>query len=331
VKLTELVKAGKGWKLAHFSIAPLPDDTIVNREIVNQVALVDAIRKVFEGSKTKNKNVCLSLSGTSLIIKRLQLDVKNARELQDQIFWEAEQYIPFEISEVIMDYQVLSRSKDGRTDAILVAVKKSVLDSYISTVEQAGLKAKIVDVDFFAMQNAYELNYPARPTEAAAVVDLGAQAMKIAIVHNGVPVFTKDTAMGGRALTAEIQKHLNLSFADAEALKTSSTQGNLPQEVSDLMHVASENFGLEIKRAVDIYNAQAAGAPVTHVILGGGSAKIPGLSAVVEEATGLPCQVVNPFNAVSYDAGAWSAEYVQAIAPFAMVPVGLAMRAGAGA
>jgi len=329
VKLVELKKSGKSWKLLHFGIVQLPEDAVVNREIINAIAVSESIKTLVSQISLKNKNVCTSLSGTSVIIKRMMFEVPNVKELQEQVFWEAEQYLPFDVSEVVMDYQVLSRSKDSKTDVILVAVKKTVLDNYMSCIDEAGLKAKVVDVDFFALQNLFEANYPSSESEAVAIVDIGASSIKVVVVHAGIPVFTKDSAMGGRNLTAEIQKHLNLSFVDAETLKVGGGGETIPQEVNELMGVMSENFGTEIKRALDFYNASSAGAPVSNILLGGGSSKIPGLSKVVEDVTGVPTQLVNPFNSISYDPAVFTQEYLENIAPIAAVPIGLALRAGA--
>jgi type IV pilus assembly protein PilM len=141
-------------------------------------------------------------------------------------------------------------------------------------------------------------------------------------------VFTKDSSIGGRNLASEIQKYLNLTYSDAETLKISGHTNGMPQEVSELMHVMAENLSSEIKRALDFYNASSTGAPISYVLLAGGSAKIPNLSRIVEEALGLPCQIINPFNAVSYDPAIFTPEYVSAIAPIASVPIGLAIRAG---
>ncbi|MGZ3708092.1 MAG: type IV pilus assembly protein PilM [Bdellovibrionota bacterium] len=328
IKLVELKKSGKLWKLLHFGIVQLPDDVVVNREIVNPIAVVESIKTLVNQIKLRNKNVCTSITGTSVIIKRMMLEVPNVKELQDQVFWEAEQYIPFDPSEVVMDYQMLSRSKDTKTDVLLVAVKRPILDAYMNCIQDAGLRAKIVDVDFFALQNLYETNYPINPSEAVAIVDIGAAATKIVVVHNGIPVFTKDASIGGRNLTTEIQKHLNLSYVDAETLKVGGSGSGIPQEVSDLMHVMAENLAGEIKRALDFYGASSSGAPVSYVLLAGGSAKIPELSRVVEDAIGLPVQVLNPFNAISYDPAVFTQEYITAIAPVASVPIGLAIRAG---
>ena len=327
IKVVELKRSGKSWKLLHFGIVQLADDLILNREIVNQIAVVESIRTLTSQIKLKNKNVCTALSGTSLIIKRMTVEVPNPREIQEQVFWEAEQYLPFDVSEVVMDFHLVSLTKDNKADVVLVAVKRSVLESYMAAVSDSGLRPKVVDSDFFALQNLFEMTYPSQPSEAVAVVDIGASATKIIVVQDGAPVFTKDSSLGGRNLTAEIQKNLNLSYADAETLKMGG-QGPVPQEVSDLMQIMSENFATEIKRSLDFYNASSAGAPVSYVLLAGGSAKIPNLPRTVEEVVGLPTQVMNPFNSISYDPAVFTQEYLTNIAPIAAVPIGLALRAG---
>jgi type IV pilus assembly protein PilM len=328
IKLVELKKAGQAWKLLHFGIVQLPEDVIVNREIVNPIAVSESIKTLTSQIKLKTKNVCTAVSGTSLIIKRMTLEVPNIRELQDQVFWEAEQYIPFDVSEVVMDYHMLSRAKDNKTDVLLVAVKRSMIDQYMSAIQDASLKPKIVDVDFFALQNLFEANYSVNPSEAVALVDIGASSLKLVVVHAGVPVYTKDASIGGRNLTAEIQRHLNLPYADAETLKVGGHASGMPQEVSELMHVMSENLATEIKRALDFYNASSTGAPVSYALLSGGCARIPDLPRVVEETLGMPTQLLNPFNAITYDPAVFTPEYVQAIAPMAAIPIGLALRAG---
>lgn len=327
VKMVELKKTRKAWKMLHYGIINLPEDAIVNREIVNQIAVVESIKSLIGRVKLKSKNVCSSLSGTSVIVKPMQLEVPNVRELQDQVFWEAEQYLPFEASDVYMDYQLLNRSKDGNTDVLLVACKRNVLDSYMAVISDSGLKPKIMDLDFFALQHLLEASYPVNPSEAVAMVDIGASSTKIVVIHNGVPVFTKDSVLGGRNLTLDIQKHLGVSFEDAEMLKVGSEQ--TPQEVSDLMKVAIENISSELKRALDFYNASSSKAPVSYVLLAGGGAKLPDLPKTVEEVLGLPTQIVNPFNSITYDPSVFTQDYLSSIAPIAAIPIGLAIRAGA--
>lgn len=328
VKLVELKKSGKSWKLLHFGSAQLPEGAIVNREIANPIAVTEAIRSLVSQIKVGSKEVCTSLSGTSIIVRRMMLEVPNLKELQDQVFWEAEQYLPFDISEVVMDFHVLSRDKNNQTDILFVGVKKTVLDSYISCISDAGLVPKIVDLDFFAIQNIYELNYPTtNPNESAALVDIGAEAVKLVVVHNGIPVFTRDSTVGGRNLTADIQRNLNLSFTDAEALKIEAESGsNVPQEVSELVQVMNDTLASEIKKAIDYYHASSTGANITSVLLTGGSARLAGLSQMVEERVAIPTQILNTFNGISCDPAVFAAEYLHEVAPAAAIAAGLAIR-----
>ena len=328
IKLVELKRQRKTWKLLHFGIYQLPEDAVVNREIVNNIAIVESLRTLTQQVKLKSKALCTALSGTSVIIKRLSIQVTDMKELQEQVFWEAEQYLPFDVSEVVMDYQLLSKPKEQNADVLLVAVKKSVLDSYMGCIEDASLKPKVVDVDHFAMQNLFEMNYSISPQEATALVDIGASSIKLNVVHQGIPVFTKDSAMGGKNITAEIQKNLNLSFVDAETLKVGGSASGMAQEVSELLHIAVENFADDIKRSIDFYHASASGAPITSILLTGGSAKLPNLSKTIEESTGLPTQIINPFIGISYDPKYFTQDYIASIAPYAAIPIGLALRMG---
>ena len=329
VKIVELKRTGKSWKLLHFGIVQLPENVIVNREIVNSIAVVESIKTLIAQIKLKTNQVCTAISGNSVIIKRMTIEVVNMRELQEQVFWEAEQYLPFDVAEVAMDFQLISKTKDIKKDIILVAVKKAVMESYVGCIEDSGLKAKIVDVDFFALQNLYETNYSSNSAEAVAIVDIGSSSLKLVVVHAGVPVFTKDSAMGGGNLTSEIQRSLSLSFLDAEMLKIGGgPEGRMPQEVSDLMHVMSDNFAMEIKRALDFYNASSFGAPISYILLSGGSANIPGLSKIIEDTVNLPTQLINPFNSISYDPAVFTQDYLTSISPIAAVPIGLALRMG---
>lgn len=330
IKLAELQKTKNSWGLLHLGMVSLPQDSIVNREIVNPVAVTESLKTLLGQMKLRGKKVCVSVSGSSVILKRMQLEVPNMKELQDQVFWEAEQYLPFDVSEVVMDYQVLSQGKDGKVDVLLVAVKRSILETTMSCVEDAGLVPTVVDVDFFALQNAFEANYPLQPSESALVVDIGAAAMNLMVIQDGIPLFTKDSALGGQNLTAEIQKQLGLSYPDAETLKAGGQAEALPQEVSELMSAMSENFAREIKRTLDFYSASSSGNAITCVVLAGGASKVPGLSRIIEDTVQVPTQIMNPFNAISYDPAVFTQEYVNSIGPIAAVPIGLALRAGVG-
>jgi type IV pilus assembly protein PilM len=330
VKLVELRRTRKLWKMQQFGMAPLPEDAIVNRELVNTVAITDAIGRLVNQLGLKGRPVCASITGPSMIIKRLLVQAPNAKELREQVFWEAEQYLPFDVSEVAMDFQPLSRGpiKDGQHDVLLIAVKRTVLESYMAAISEAGLKPQVIDTDYFALHNLFEVNYPQSGREAVALVEVGASATKFVVVQDGFPIYTKDAAHGGAQLTQDIQRSLNISRADAESLKTGGVAGGLPQEVSELMAAAAENLASELRKMVDYYNSASAGAPLSSMLLTGGGSSLQDLSRLVEEAVGFPAQLLNPFNAIGFDPAVLSPAYVASIAPFASVPLGLALRAG---
>ncbi len=326
VKIAELKKSGKSYQLVHFGIAQLPDEAIVNREIVNHMAVVDTIRGLVSQLKIKGQSITTSLSGPAVIVKKLLLEQTPINELEDAILWEAEQYIPFDINEVVFDYQILNKSgPEGKMEVLLVACKRSMVDNYVAVLKDAGLNISCVDVDHFALQNTFELNYP--PETPAALVDIGASSLKLVICAGGVPLFSRDSAVGGKTLTTEIQRHLNLSYQEAEILKIDgNTQGQLPQEVTDLTHVMAENFASEIKRSLDFFIASNLGTTVSYILLGGGSSRLPQLPKLVEDACGLPTQVLNPFQKISYDSKIFNEDYIQGIAGTASIPIGLALR-----
>lgn len=327
VKIAELKRAGKaGYSLVNFGIAQLPDEAINNREISNHMAVVEAIKSLVGQLKVKGRTCVTSLSGASVIVKKLLLEPVANKELNDAILWEAEQYIPFDINDVAYDYQVVNKNgPEGKMEILLVASKKAIVESYQAALKDAGLSANIVDIDVFALQNAYEVNYP---TEApACLVDVGASSLKIVICADGQPVFTRDSALGGKQLTAEIQKHLNVSYNEAELLKIDgNSQGQVPQEVADLMHVMAENFSAEIKRSIDFYGASNTGAPLANIFLAGGSCRLPNMPKMVEDACGLPVQLLNPFAGINYDNKVFTDDYVNAVGSMAAIPIGLAVR-----
>lgn len=325
-KVVEVKKTSDGYQLTRFGISILPEDAVVNREVFNSVTVADAVRNAISQAKVSQKAVVTGMGGAGIILKRMTVEVQSKSELQDAVFWEAEQYLPFDPAEVTMDFHTISSGKDSKTDVLFVAAKLSVMDGFVSALTEAGLKVKIVDTEYFALQNVFEANYDVRPGEAVALVDIGASALKVLVVHDGVPVFTKESPMGGKNLTAEIQRQMNVSAEDAEALKISQGRGAVPQEIAELTQVAIENFSSEIRRALDFYNASSSGAPVAYVLLTGGASQIPELSRGVEERLGLPTQMLNPFARIAYDEKVFTPEMISNISPFIAVPLGYAIR-----
>ena len=324
IKIVELKKKKKKWQLLKYTSVTLADILGDHREINNPTLLISSIQEVAKQAKISSKNVCSAIAGSGLIIKNLMVTVANMKELQDQVFWEAEQYIPYDITEVVIDFQVVGERKGDQVEVILVAVKKDFLEQYMSVIEQSKLVPKIMDTELFALQNTFEANYSISSTESALLVDVGAMSSKIIICGNGIPYFTKDAPFGGLLVTQEIQKELSLpNLRDAETLKVS---GNLPQEVRNVLDRTGQNLASEIKKAIDFYTASSLGPPVTNIFLSGGASRMDNLKRNVKEYTSIPCEYLNPFQEVEMGIKDFSGD----ISPEVVIPMGLAIRAGQG-
>src|SRR4249919_1361960 len=205
VKAIELKPSGKGFKVTAFGIEPIPPDSIVDGAIIDGTAVADAIRRLFENKAFKTKEVAASLSGNAVIVKKISLPVMTDTELAESIYWEAEQYIPFDIQDVNLDYQILDPGtgpdSKGTMDVLLVAAKKDKIADYTGVIVQAARVPAVVDVDAFALQNAYEVNYGLEPDAVVVLLNAGASATNINILHGDQSVFTRDISTGGNAYT----------------------------------------------------------------------------------------------------------------------------------
>src|SRR3954469_15729445 len=245
VKAVELRPGGKGYKVAAFGIEPIPPDSIVDGAIIDGTAVADAIKRLFSNKAFKTKEVAASLSGNAVIVKKISLPVMTDSELAESIYWEAEQYIPFDIADVNLDYQILDPGtgpdSKGTMDVLLVAAKRDKIADYTGVIAQAGKTPVVVDVDAFALQNAYEMNYGNDPEAVVVLLNAGASAININIIQGDQSVFTRDISMGGNAYTEAVQKELTLPFDTAEAAKKGETvEGVTFEEVQPVLHAMRE-------------------------------------------------------------------------------------------
>jgi type IV pilus assembly protein PilM len=235
IKLVEVEKKRSGWVVRSFSSVTLPEDTIVDGEIVNQAAVVESIKTLLKEAGPRSKVVCTSVAGASVIIKHISIPKTNPKELEDQVYWEAEQYIPFDMKDISLDYEVVAEdSGDGKMDILLVAAKKDFIDKRLSTVKESGLEPQILDIDVLALANVFWENYEMTPDNAVVLVDVGASLTKINIVSHNTTIFTRDVAIGGKNLTQEIQNKLGISFQEAEVLKIDACSTGAPARDVDL-------------------------------------------------------------------------------------------------
>jgi type IV pilus assembly protein PilM len=331
VKLVQLREKKGAFTLVAFGTAPLPPEAIVYGALMNSAAIVTAIQELVAQQKVKTREVAIGVRGHSVIIKKISLPRMTQEELDESIQWEAEQYIPFDVKDVNIDTQILTPAGDaaGQMDVLLVAAKKDMINDYTSVCAEAGLTASVVDVDAFAVQNAYEMSYELSPGDTVVLINVGASVTNINILANGTTTFTRDVTMGGNSFTEEIQKQLNVSYDEAEALKVGGqgeTDAVVPQEVERVIQGVAEQLAGEIQRSLDFYAATAADNRISRVFLSGGTARIPALFKVIEQRAAVPVEVLNPFKAIEIDSRKFDPMLITQAAASAAVAVGLALR-----
>ena len=331
VKAVELKAAGKGYRVAAFGMQPVPPESIVDGAIIDAGAVADAIRRIFTGNKGfKTKDVCASLSGNAVIVKKITLPVMTPSELDDSISWEAEQYIPFDIQDVNLDYQILDPGTGpdsrGSMEVLLVAAKKEKIGDYTSVIAQAGRTPVVVDVDAFALQNAYEANYGLDPSEVVVLMNAGASAININILQGDQSVFTRDISTGGNAYTEAVQKELNLPFESAEQVKKGiPVDGATFEEVRPMLHAVTDNVLYEIQKTFDFFKATVSSDRIDRIVLSGGASRVDGFNDMLLDRFGVPVEDFNPFSAITWDPKKLSGDPNE-IASTAAVAVGLALR-----
>src|ERR1700726_1095903 len=229
IKAVELQSPKAGYELVSFGMEPLAQDTVVDGAIMDAPQVANAISKIFDTQKIKTKNVGSSVSGHSVIVKRVPLPLMTEEELFDRIPSEASQHIPFEMADVTLSYQLLE-SMDSQMAVMLVAVKKDKILNHTNVLAQAGKTPVVVDIDAFGLQNCFEINYEPAAGRTVRLLNIGASVMNINIVRGGIPLFTRDVSVGGNQFTDALQKELDLSYEDAERLKKGDSLPSVTDE-----------------------------------------------------------------------------------------------------
>lgn len=332
IKIAEIRDTKKGYHLENFGIVSLPPEVIVDGAIMNSSAVEDAIRELIHSKKIKTKNVCTSVSGHAVIIRKIKVPAASPEELAQSIQWDAAQYVPFDINEVNLSYEIMNTAdEEGNMEVLMVAAKKDLINDYVAVIKEAGLIPVIMDVDSFALCNMFEINYPIKEGEIVALVNVGASVINISVLRGDMVMFTRDVSAGGNQITEEIQRQLGVSFEEAEMLKiggsgSGDTEEVMRQEVQDVIRNISESLSTEIQRSLDFFTATSAEDNISKIWFGGGTSKISGLKEIIEERTSIPCEAVNPFAAVSYDEKNFDIGLLEQMAPQAGVAIGLAIR-----
>jgi type IV pilus assembly protein PilM len=326
IKAVELRVSKAGYELVSFGMESLAPDTVVDGAIMDAPQVANAISKIFDAERIKTKNVATSVSGHSVIVKRVPLPLMTEEELYDRIPAEASQHIPFDIADVNLSYQLLE-SMDSQMDVLLVAVKKDKILNHTNVLAQAGKTPMIVDIDAFALQNCFEVNYEPDSAQTVALLNIGASVMNINIVRGGIPLFTRDVSVGGNQYTDALQKELDLSFEDAERLKKGDTLPSVTDEQKQqILRSVSDILTLEIQKTFDFFRATASGENIQRIVVAGGTARVPGLVDLLREEFAMPVEELNPFRRVLINPGRHSDDQIRDIAPRLVIAVGLALR-----
>ena len=328
VKLVELREGKNGYKLQHLAISPLPPEAIVDGALMDSVTIIDTIRDLVS-STTKTRDVVTSVSGHSVIVKKITLPFMTERELRDSINWEAERHIPFDINDVNLDFQILGAGSENPDlmDVILVAAKKDIINDYISVVMEAGLSPLVVDIDAFALENMVGINYDIDRDDMVAIVNVGASVTNITILKNNVSAFTRDVFKGGNQITEEIQRQLHVDYEEAEKMKVGQKSDSSSQGVvEEVLKSASESLAVEIGNSIDFFQSTGTYQKISRLFLSGGGSKVKDFDGILQQQIGVPVEMANPFKRIEYSEKDFDLEYLRDIGPVMAVGVGLASR-----
>jgi type IV pilus assembly protein PilM len=319
---------GGGFELVSLGREELSPDCIVDGVIISKLPVSDAINRIFAQQKIKNNRINISMAGHSVIVKKISLPIQSDEDLAESIRWEAEQHIPFDIADVNLDYQVLGENTGtGNLDILLVAVKKDKITDYISVVKMAGKTPVLVDVDAFALQNAYEINYEPASKNTVALLDIGASTMTINIVSGTDFLFTRDVGVGGHQYTEFLQKEFNLNYSQAQSLKHGEQVEDINlADARRVLDSVTEIICLEIQKTYDFFKTTTTVDHIDRMIVSGGVAHTPGLIETLSRKFEIPAEKFDSFKKISFDPERFSASMIADRAPDLAIAIGLALR-----
>ncbi len=310
----------------------LPRDAIVEGTIIDAPAVVETIKMIFEENKIKNKNIAISISGNSVIIKKISLPAMDTEELAESIIWEAKHNIPYPYEETNVDYAILKpppHSDSKNLEILLVAAKKDKISNYSNVVHQAKKNLEMIDVDVFSLQNALEVNYPEMYNQKTiAMINLGANITNVIIIEKGIPQLFRDLSLGGFFFTENISKDLDISFDDAEKiLKDIPVKDISSRQIEAVLTMNIENLLEELEKTFSFYEAgEKREKKIEQIFLSGGLSKLKELSLFFEKKFDIKTDIFNPFRRILIDEKKFDVAYFQEIAPFFAVATGLATR-----
>lgn len=329
VKAVELNKKGNGFQLMNLGFENLQSDTIVDGQIMELNNVSNVISNIFNEHQIRTNRVAASVSGHSVIVKNIVLPQMSEEELQESFSWHAEEHIPFDIADVNLDYQLTGKSSES-LQVLMAACKSDKIANVKQAIQLAGKQPVVIDVDAFALQNCYEVNYQPQPGQVVALLNIGASTMNINILNGSRSIFARDASVGGSQYTSLLQREFGLSFEQAEAVKRGAAlpEGIEPRPIQPIIEAVSDILALEVRKTMDFYRATAedSDSGIQKILLAGGGSKLPGLADYLAKRFETPVEVFDPFRQIEVDANKFDPDYMREIVPEMAVAVGLALR-----
>jgi type IV pilus assembly protein PilM len=329
VKAVELQGKGTDLQLLNLGFETLQADSVVDGQIMELNAVSNAISSIFNEHKIKTTKVAAGVNGHSVIVKNIVLPQMTEDELQESFAWHAEEHIPFDISDVNLDYHVMNRSSDA-IHVLLAACKRDKVANLKQAIQLAGKQPSVVDVDAFALQNCYELNYDPQAGHVVALLNIGASTTNINILNGVRSVFTRDATFGGNQYTSLLQKEMSLTFDQAEAVKRGLPlpEGIEQRDIAPILDTVSDILALEIQKTMDFYRAtvEEGESAVEKILVSGGGSKLKGLVDFLSRRFEVPVEMFDPFRKIKVDSRGFDPEYMREIVPEMAIAVGLALR-----
>lgn len=332
IKIVELAKKGKSYKLVRYANAPLSEGAIIEDEVHKEDEVIEAINDAFSAAGVKSRNACIGLYGPNTIARKLQIEGGDEEDIEEQVEFESDQYLPFSYEDGKVDYHVVGENEGGGVDVIIAGCKGETYEEFMELAKAAKIKVKIVDLNILALTNVFEFLFKdnlKNSNDSYLILDIGAQTTSFVVYKAGNINFAKEIAAGGMMFTEEIQRQMGVNYIEAEDLKiTGDEEGNLPEEVSLIIEQVSEVVLGEIQKTLDFYINSSSDEGIVSCYVTGGAIQTVGFLERLEEVVGLPVEELNPFEAIDYSASQFSDEDINEIIHVAAVAIGLGMRKG---
>ncbi len=311
--------------LSGVSVTPVLADAIVEGEIMDPGIVSETIQGLFKSAGLKQKRVVVAVGGRDVIIKKIQVDRMKESEAFEVIRWEAQQHVPFDIEAVELDFQILDPEGEGlQMDVLLVAAKRDLVEDKVQLLSQAGLQSAIVDVDAFALHNAFELNHPEAMEGVVALLNIGHELTNVNVLDAGIPLLTRDLTIGTRKIREDLQRERGLSADDADGLLKGFERS---PDLDPFVQTRGDEIAVGVERAsAFLQSASRDAGSIQRIYCCGGGARIPGLTEVLGQKLKMPVEVANPIQRLSVEDGVFDTINVDEVAPLLMLATGLALR-----